>query len=150
MFGMMNVAEKNAFLRANGLLEQASNGVNSAEASNHLILSPVQDVSVKNRNRAAEALRLTTNDVALAVRDVNEKTVRMTDADMKLWFERIDTNGNGYISQMEFLAFYQNLEWYGGPTKLPWVNQQLSILCADGQGVNLEKFAYLVSHMSGM
>jgi hypothetical protein len=146
MFSLMNVAEKNSFLQANGLVRVSdADGVFSG--SNHLILSPAQDKS-KCRNRAGEALRIISDGAAPTPRDPKEKVVRLTDADMKEWFDQIGSGKTGRIGRNDFCELYQRLEWFGGPSRLPWVNSQLDILCGQTDFIDFEKFAYLVSHLS--
>jgi hypothetical protein len=146
MFNLMSVAERNAFLRANGLLRSVDLAKDMG-ASNHLILSPVQD-NAKGRNRAGEALRLISDGKAAGPRDPNEKGVRLTDADMQQWFDQVDTAKTGFISREAFCELYEGQQWFGGPSRIGWVRKELDILCGSTTAISFEKFAFLLSHLS--
>ena len=148
MFSIMSVAEKNSFLRANGLIH-ASEPARAFNSSNTLVVSPAQEKS-KCRNRSSEALRLISDGKAPSPRDPAEKVVRISDEDLRSWFDEIDTSKNGTISRDDFCSLYQRLEWFGGPTRLSWVTDQLGILCGDDKSINFEKFSFLVSHLSAL
>ena len=147
MYTRMSLAERNAFLQANGLLRVTDNE-KSISGNNHLILSPAQANS-KCRNRAGEALRIISDSKGPGPRDPAEKLdVCLTDDDLKKWFDQVDVAKQGFISREDFCALYERQQWFGGPSRISWVNRELDILCGSATNINFEKFAFLVSHLS--
>lgn len=147
MFSLMNVAEQNSFLLANGITRKTDDG--NDRSSNMLVVSPSQDRS-KNRIRCDEALRLVSDTKKPGPRNPLEKGPPITDDDLRELFVQMDTNKSGLIDRNEFCATYKKMEWFGGPSKIGWVESEIDRLCGDKTGLDFTQFAHLISHLSPM
>jgi hypothetical protein len=105
----------------------------------------------RSARRSEMALRLARekNETIDPLPMINVAQAKFTDADLRSWFDSLDTNKNGWLSYDEFRRFYGQLETFGAPVRQKDVEEQLKKLKAfDDDRMSYEEFALLVLHVA--
>jgi len=174
MWRTLTVAEQDKWLATNGLAraDSVAPGVNalvltpargtevvavvaggSAPHTGAAGLAPRRYMDKANPPRHGQALRLVDVTAQPEVHPpapmLNVSGVRVTDAEIRAWFDELDTNKNGWLSKEEFRAMYKNLDTMGTPVRESYIEEQLKKMQAlDDERITFDEFAYLVLHIA--
>lgn len=171
MWRSLSDADQEAWLVANGLERIKPDSTPQRNSTvNELVLTPhrgSQAVSVVGDGsqprsiskfahlasppRSGQALRIVDipNETAPAAPLLNVSGARVTDEEIKSWFDELDLNKNGWLSKEEFRRMYLQLENFGAPVNQRKIEEMLKSMHAlDDDRITYDEFAYLVLHVA--
>lgn len=171
-FRSLTRTEQDEWLQSMGLMRMMDDKSATPGQSDTLTLTPTREQLQQRRSeqqkllkgsgsprgigagagsRGREALRLMEdNDPQIdPLPLLNVSGVRLTEAEVRNWFDELDTNKNGWLSKDEFKQMYLELDTFGTPVRESWIDERLQKMKAFDDGrLSFDEFAYLVSHLA--